>query len=96
MDITELKKMTISELADHARKLKVDSITGLKKADIIYKILEAQTKRIATITQNLLRFGHQGPHTAKVGSLNDIVKLTESLLNHLSNKNQTIDMMSKL
>jgi two-component system, NtrC family, sensor kinase len=51
--------------------------------------LEAQAKRIATITQNLLRFGHQSPHTAEVGSLNDIVKLTESLLNHLSNKNQT-------
>jgi two-component system NtrC family sensor kinase len=51
--------------------------------------LEAQAKRIATITQNLLRFGHQSPHTAKVGSLNDIVNLTASLLNHLSNKNQT-------
>ncbi|MFC1509395.1 Rho termination factor N-terminal domain-containing protein, partial [Candidatus Omnitrophota bacterium] len=37
--------MTISELADHTKKLKVDSITGLKKADIIFKILEAQTKQ---------------------------------------------------
>ena len=45
MDITELKQMTISGLADHAKKLKIDSITGLKKADIIYKILEAQTKQ---------------------------------------------------
>jgi len=45
MDITELKKMTISELADHAKRLNVESITGLKKADIIFKILEAQTEQ---------------------------------------------------
>ena len=45
MDITELKKMTISELASHAKRLNVESITGLKKADIIFKILEAQTEQ---------------------------------------------------
>ena len=45
MDIGELKKMTIAELAEYAKKLKIESITGLKKADIIFKILEAQTKQ---------------------------------------------------
>ena len=45
MDIGELKQMTISELADYAKSLKLESITGLKKADIIFKILEGQTKQ---------------------------------------------------
>lgn len=45
MDISELKKLTISELADRAKTLGVESITGLKKADIIFKILEAQTQQ---------------------------------------------------
>ncbi|MBN1293538.1 MAG: transcription termination factor Rho [Candidatus Latescibacteria bacterium] len=45
MDIGELKQMTISELAEYAKSLKLESITGLKKADIIFKILEGQTKQ---------------------------------------------------
>ena len=45
MDIGELKQMTISELAGYAKSLKIDTITGLKKADIIFKILEGQTKQ---------------------------------------------------
>jgi two-component system, NtrC family, sensor kinase len=48
--------------------------------------LEAQTKRIGSITQNLLRFGHQSPHSAKLASLNEIVKLTVSLLKHYAKK----------
>jgi len=51
MVIGELKQMTISELASYAKSLKIDTITGLKKADIIFKILEGQTK------QNGLIFG---------------------------------------
>lgn len=45
MDIGELKQMTISELAGYAKSLKIDTITGLKKSDIIFKILEGQTKQ---------------------------------------------------
>jgi len=45
MDISELKKLTISELTESAKKLGVNSISGLKKADIIFKILEAQTQQ---------------------------------------------------
>ncbi|MCE5251863.1 transcription termination factor Rho [bacterium] len=49
MDIDELKTKTISELADYAKSLKIESITGLKKADIIFKILEAQTQQNGNI-----------------------------------------------
>ncbi len=45
MDIGELKKLKISELNKSAKTLGVNSITGLKKSDIIFKILEAQTKQ---------------------------------------------------
>ena len=45
MDIVELKKKTISELASIAKSLSIESIAGLKKADIIFKILEAQTTK---------------------------------------------------
>jgi two-component system NtrC family sensor kinase len=52
--------------------------------------LEAQAKRIGTITQSLLRFGHQSPHLAKIGSLNDIVELTVSLLGHSAKQNKAL------
>ena len=45
MDISELKEMTISELAGYAKSLGIDSLTGLKKAVIIFKILEAQAQK---------------------------------------------------
>ena len=45
MDIGELKQKTISELSEYAKSLGVESITGLKKADIIFEILEAQTNK---------------------------------------------------
>ncbi len=45
MDIVELKQKTISELAAVAKSLNIESIAGLKKADIIFKILEAQTAK---------------------------------------------------
>ena len=45
MDIDELKTMTISELTGHAKELGINSFTGLKKADIIFKILEAQAQK---------------------------------------------------
>lgn len=45
MDIDELKKLKIAELAELAKKLGIESLTGLKKADIIFKILEAQAQQ---------------------------------------------------
>ena len=45
MDIDELKKMTISELSEYAKSLGINGLTGLKKAVIIFKILEAQAQK---------------------------------------------------
>ncbi|MFC1512008.1 transcription termination factor Rho [Candidatus Latescibacterota bacterium] len=49
MDISELKKLTISELTQRARKLGVNELAGLKKAGIIFRILEAQTEQSGLI-----------------------------------------------
>ncbi|NIA30590.1 MAG: transcription termination factor Rho [Actinobacteria bacterium] len=45
MDITELKGLKIAELNKLAQKLSVPGITGLRKAELIFKILEEQTKK---------------------------------------------------
>ena len=41
MDIATLKDMKISELNKVARKLSINGISGLKKQDLIFKILQA-------------------------------------------------------
>ena len=45
MDITELKSMKIAELNLIAQGLDVGGYTGLKKQELIFKILEEQTKK---------------------------------------------------
>jgi transcription termination factor Rho len=45
MNIVELKEMTISELSEVAKKLNVNGTSGLRKQELIFKILEAQTER---------------------------------------------------
>ncbi len=45
MDIVALKEKTISELSDVAKKMKIPGIGNLKKQELIFKILEAQTKK---------------------------------------------------
>ncbi len=45
MNIAELKDKTISELSAVAKGLGVQSISGLRKSDLIFKILEAQTEK---------------------------------------------------
>jgi transcription termination factor Rho len=45
MDIAELKSMKIAELTALAQKQKIQGITGLRKAELIFKILEEQTKK---------------------------------------------------
>jgi transcription termination factor Rho len=45
MDITELKAKTIAELAKLASELGVPSLTGLKKQELIFRVLEAQAQR---------------------------------------------------
>jgi len=45
MDIAELKAMKIAELNKVAQELNVQGAAGLKKSDLIFKILEEQTKK---------------------------------------------------
>lgn len=45
MDIVELKSKTINELGDLAEQLQIPGVSGLKKSELIFKILEAQTEQ---------------------------------------------------
>ncbi|KAA3619290.1 MAG: transcription termination factor Rho [Calditrichaeota bacterium] len=45
MEIAELKSLKIAELSKLAQELRVPGATGLKKQDLIFKILEEQTKK---------------------------------------------------
>jgi len=45
VDIGKLKGMTISELTRLAKEFNVNGISGLKKQDLIFKILQAQAER---------------------------------------------------
>ncbi len=45
LDIAKLKRLTISELNKLARDLNVNGISGLKKQDLIFKLLQAQAER---------------------------------------------------
>src|SRR5262249_36009161 len=43
--LSDLKDMTIQELNVHARELGMDGVAGMKKHDLIFKILQAQTEK---------------------------------------------------
>ncbi|MDD3905392.1 MAG: transcription termination factor Rho [Candidatus Omnitrophica bacterium] len=45
MEIAELKSMSISELTKLAKDLNVNGMSGLKKQDLIFKILQAKTEK---------------------------------------------------
>ncbi|MBL7072926.1 MAG: transcription termination factor Rho [Candidatus Omnitrophica bacterium] len=45
MDIVQLKNMKIAELTELAKKLKINGISGLKKHDLIFKILQAKIEK---------------------------------------------------
>ncbi|MFH1239396.1 MAG: Rho termination factor N-terminal domain-containing protein, partial [bacterium] len=45
MDMAALAKKTILELSEIAKELKIEGISGLKKQELIFKILEAQTEK---------------------------------------------------
>ena len=49
MQIDELKKMKISELSELAQTLNVPSFSGLRKQELIFRILEAQTEKDGNI-----------------------------------------------
>ncbi|TRZ51383.1 MAG: transcription termination factor Rho [Dehalococcoidia bacterium] len=44
MDAAELKKMKVSELNKIANELKVNGVSGLKKQDLIFRILQSETR----------------------------------------------------
>ena len=44
ISISELKEKTIDELTDVAKELKVEGAAGLRKQDLIFAILQAQSK----------------------------------------------------
>ncbi len=45
LNIVELKEMTIADLSDVAKHLHVGGASGLRKQELIFKILEAQTEK---------------------------------------------------
>ena len=45
IDLAELKSKKINELANIARELKIERVSGLKKQDLILEILKAQTEQ---------------------------------------------------
>jgi len=50
MDAAELKKLKVSELAKLAKDLNVNDAMGLKKQDLIFKLLQSQTKREGVVS----------------------------------------------
>ena len=50
LDLANLKKMKMSDLSDMAHKLNVQGISGLKKQDLIFKILQAQPEKNGMMT----------------------------------------------
>ena len=45
MDIVELKSKTIAELTELAENLEIPGVSGLRKSDLIFKILEGKTEQ---------------------------------------------------
>ena len=50
LDLAKLKKMKMSDLNDLAHKLKVNGVSGMKKQDLIFKILQAQPEKDGVMT----------------------------------------------
>ena len=48
MDIAELKEMNIASLTQIAKDLNVAGATGMRKQELIFKILQAQTEKKRT------------------------------------------------
>ena len=53
MDIVELKSKTIKELTTLADELQIPGVSNLKKSELIFKILEAQTEQDGTRDRHL-------------------------------------------
>ncbi len=61
MNLAELKTRTISELLEVAKSLNIEGVSGLRKQELIFKILEAQTERNGLIfSQGVLEILDEG------------------------------------
>ncbi|MDD2523498.1 MAG: transcription termination factor Rho [Endomicrobiaceae bacterium] len=61
MDLTVLSKKTMAELTKIAKEVKVETITGLRKQELIAKILEAQMKEKGQVyDEGVLEIKHDG------------------------------------
>jgi len=49
LDISALKEMNISELSEAAKKLGVESVSSMRKQELIFKILQVQTEKSGLI-----------------------------------------------
>ncbi len=49
VSISELKEKTVEELTEVARELRVEGASGMRKQDIIFAILQAQTEKIGYV-----------------------------------------------
>jgi transcription termination factor Rho len=49
LDISELKEKSIGELTKMAKALDIDGITGMRKQELIFKILQSQTEKAGLI-----------------------------------------------
>ncbi len=49
VSISELKEKTVEELTEVARGLKVEGASGMRKQDLIFAILQAQTEKIGYV-----------------------------------------------
>ena len=61
MNVNELQKLKIKELADLAGRLNIESYSGMNKQELIVKILEAQTEKDGGVTaQGVLEVLNEG------------------------------------
>ena len=48
-DLAELKEMSISELTEIAKEMEVEGASGMRKQELIFKVLAAQTEKSGLI-----------------------------------------------
>ena len=57
LELTDLKGKTMAELLHLCQELKVEGISGLRKQELIFKILEAQTEKNGLIFAEGVQIG---------------------------------------
>jgi transcription termination factor Rho len=60
LDLKQLKEMTINELTSVARTLSVENPTGMRRQDLIFRVLQRQTEREGLIGEGVLEVLPEG------------------------------------